>query len=105
MCGTDLRGATPDLADTLGYRVCRGKELLRLVVQNYVIVAKVWSGHVPVKILRLQIQCENISRERVEVWGDLYCSVAVIGAPPAITGMIGGAVTCVTHDFFLCRIQ
>src|SRR6267378_1842557 len=50
MCGTDLRGATPDLADTLGYRVCRGKELLRLVVQNYVIVAKVWSGHVPVKI-------------------------------------------------------
>ena len=59
------RGAA-DLAYPFGQHVRGGKDLLGLLIEQQVIVAKVPSADVPVKILGLQVEREGIGEKRVE---------------------------------------
>src|SRR5260370_16999321 len=49
-----------DLPNTLGDRVGGGEDLLTLLIQQEVIVAKMGSRHVPMKVLRLQIESKHV---------------------------------------------
>ena len=71
--------AAADFADTLGNGVS-----IRLLVQKHVIVAKVRAGHVPVKVLGLEIECEHVRQERVEGRCDLCRALAVVGVQKKI---------------------
>jgi hypothetical protein len=56
-------------------RVGSGKYLLALFVQQKVIVAEVLTRHVPVKILRFQVQREYIGEQRRERPANILCGV------------------------------
>src|ERR1700730_7969406 len=49
-----------DLANTLGDRVGGGKDLVALLIQQKMIVAKMRTRDVPMKVLRLQIQRKHV---------------------------------------------
>src|ERR1700738_3338949 len=50
---TQCRSA--DLADALSDCVCGGEDLLGMFVEQKMIVAEMWSRHMPMKVLRCQI--------------------------------------------------
>jgi hypothetical protein len=58
------QGRAADLADTLSYCIGSGEDLAALLVQQMLIVAKMRTLHMPMKILRLHIQ-RNISASRI----------------------------------------
>ena len=60
-----------DLADALGDRVGHGEELLGLFVEQQVVVAKVRATHVPVKVLGLQVQREDIGQDCIRGAGEI----------------------------------
>src|ERR1700722_11900309 len=61
-----------EFASTLGDVVSHGEDLCRLLVQEQVVVAKVWTAHVPVEILRLDEQREHVSKQFAERARYLY---------------------------------
>ena len=60
-----------DLADPLGHRVRHGQQFRRLPVEEFVVLAEVRAGHVPVKVLRLQVQRKDVGERRVDHVRDL----------------------------------
>src|SRR5262249_55978163 len=48
------RGAA-DLADALGDRVGGGEDLIALLIEQQMVIAEVWPGNVPMKVLGLQV--------------------------------------------------
>ena len=60
-----------DLANTLGDRVGGGEDLIGMLVKQEMVVAKVRSRHVPVKILRFQVQREHIRKKHIERTGNV----------------------------------
>jgi hypothetical protein len=60
-----------DLSHPLRNRIRSGEDLIRLLVEEEVIVAKVWPRHVPVKVLGLEIEREHIGKEGVQRPGDV----------------------------------
>jgi hypothetical protein len=56
------RGAA-ELARALGNGVGHGEDLVRLLVQHQVVVAKVRPRHVPVEVLGLQVQREGVGQQ------------------------------------------
>src|SRR6266404_5094856 len=55
-----------DLADSLGDCIPDGEDLVRLLVQKQVIVTKVWTGNMPVEILRLDVKRINVGQQQVQ---------------------------------------
>jgi hypothetical protein len=60
-----------DLADALGDRVGHGEQLVRLLVEHQVVVAEVRAAQVPVEVLRLQVQREDVGEDAVHRAGDV----------------------------------
>jgi len=60
-----------DLAHALGNVIGRGKYLSCLLVEQQVIVAEVWTGDMPVKILGLHIQREHIRQKNIQCAGNV----------------------------------
>jgi hypothetical protein len=56
----------PEFADAFRNFVRHGKDLIRMFIQEEMVIAKVWAGHMPVKVLRLKIKREYIGKESVE---------------------------------------
>src|SRR5438445_5500869 len=71
------QGSATDLAYALGDRVRHGVELIRLLVQQQVIVAKVWSAHMPVEVLRLDIKCEDVRENGIHSGRDIPSSAGL----------------------------
>ena len=60
--------------------VCHSENLLRLFVQEQMVVTKVMPAHVPMEVLRLQIKGEYIGQQLAECIRNLhYAVVAEIG--------------------------
>jgi hypothetical protein len=51
--------------------ISHGKELIAMVVQQQVVVAKMRAAHVPVKVLSLEVEGKDIRNECVEASADL----------------------------------
>src|SRR5882757_7759381 len=64
---------TSYLSTAFRYRVSHRKELIALLVEQKVIVAKIRTAHVPVKILGLRIEREHIREQCREGCGDILC--------------------------------
>ena len=91
----DRRAA--DLADPLGDRIGHREDLVGLFVEQQVVVAKMRSAHVPVEVLRLQVEREDVRQQRSEraadldhgvlpkIGRDLAC-VSVLGACDFLSG-------------------
>jgi len=60
-----------NLARALGDVVGHGEDLVRLLVQQQVIIAKMRARHVPVEILGFQVQREGIRQQRVQRTRDI----------------------------------
>ena len=69
-----------DLAHALGDRVGNGEDLVRLLVEQQVVIAEMRPGNVPVEVLRLQVEREDVGEQHVqrgrEVLGRLGAEVA-----------------------------
>src|ERR1700693_3740697 len=59
-------GGSAKFARPLGDVVRHGEDLRSLLVQEQVVVAKVWTAHVPVEVLRLYIEREHVSKQFAE---------------------------------------
>jgi hypothetical protein len=59
-----------DLAHTLRDIVRHRKELVAVVVKQQVIVTEVWTAHMPVEVLGLDVEREDIGDEGIESPGD-----------------------------------
>jgi len=66
-----------DLARRLCNIVRHSEDLLGLLVEKNVIVAEVASAHVPVEILRLNVECEHIGQQSTQRGSDLDNSFTV----------------------------
>ena len=60
-----------ELAHALGERVGHRVELVAVLVQQQVVIAKVRAAHVPVEILRLEVQGEHVGQDAVQRAGDV----------------------------------
>ena len=65
-----LQRPAADLAHTLGDVVGDAVDLRRLLVEQKVIVAEMAAGHMPVKILGLQVKREGVGEDQIERCGD-----------------------------------
>src|SRR5712672_948942 len=59
------RGA-PNLPNTFGDGICGREDLIGLLIQELVIVAKMWAGDVPMEVLGFQVKGKHISKQDVE---------------------------------------
>ena len=59
------RGAA-DLAHALGNGVGHGEDLIAVLVEQQMVIAEMRPAHVPVEILRLEVQREHVGQQRVE---------------------------------------
>src|SRR5581483_8200995 len=71
------------LAHALGDGVGKSEDLVRLLVQQQVIVAEMRPRHVPVKVLRLQVEGEDIGEQRVQRAREILCRLGT----EVVTGM------------------
>src|SRR5206468_3060519 len=63
--GTERR--RPDFTGALGNRVRHGEDLVGVLVEQQVVIAKVPPADVPVKVLRLQIKREDVGKHSAQV--------------------------------------
>src|SRR5580698_807367 len=75
-----------ELADALGNRIAHGEDLVALLIQQQVIVAEVRAAHVPMEILGLEVQGEDIGQDGVHRARDIFS-----GALLQIRGGIQGS--------------
>jgi len=61
-----MQGRAPDLANAFGDRIGRREDLVALFVQQKMIVAEMWTRHMPMKVLRLQIQSEHVGEQNIQ---------------------------------------
>src|SRR6185437_10994780 len=61
---------TADLAHPLGNVVGYPENLLGLFVEQQMVVAKVWSAHVPMEVLSLHIKRKDIGQNSIELFRD-----------------------------------
>src|SRR5687767_8164509 len=64
-------GGAADLAHPLRDRIRYGEDLIALLIKQEMVIAEIRSAHVPMEILGLEIQSENIGQQRVERRCDL----------------------------------
>ena len=65
------KGSSADLADALGDGIRHGEKLVALLIEHEVIVAEVRTADMPVEVLRLQIECENVCENGIERAADI----------------------------------
>src|SRR5579862_8280513 len=88
-----MQSGSANLAGTLGDDVGHGENLTGILVEEQMIIAKMPAAHVPVEVLRLQIEGEGVGEELAQVRGNLGDRTA---------GKAGGAFQGVVHRF--CQI-
>jgi hypothetical protein len=49
-----------------GYLIGDGEHLIRMIVEEQMVVAKMRAAHVPVKVLRFQVKREHVRKQSVE---------------------------------------
>src|SRR5437879_3710178 len=73
-------GGASNLADALRNRVRHGKKLIRLFVQQQMIIAEMRSAHMPMEVFGFQVQHEYVREDRVQRTRDvLSCLGLQIG--------------------------
>jgi hypothetical protein len=65
------RSVAPPILRALGDVVGHREDLLRLLVEQQVVIAEVWTRHVPVEVLGLQIEREGIGHQCPQRRGDV----------------------------------
>jgi hypothetical protein len=65
------------LPHPLGDRIRHGIDLVRLLVQQQVVVAEVWTAHVPVEVLGLEVEGEGVRQKAVERRGGVPGALAL----------------------------
>src|SRR5262249_47639434 len=55
-----------DLAHPLGDLIGRSENLVRLLVEQQMIVAEMRAADMPMEILGLEIECKRVSKQRIE---------------------------------------
>src|SRR6266436_8178523 len=69
-----MQGRASDLADTFGDRISSSEDLVPVLVEQKMIVAKMRTRHVPMKVLRFQIQGEHVGEQDIQRARDiLHC--------------------------------
>jgi hypothetical protein len=81
-------GCAADLAYSLGQCVSHGEELIAMIVKHRMIVPKMRSAHMPVKILGLEIQREGVSQECVD-----RPAISLVALAPRSVGLASGGLT------------
>ena len=61
-----------DLAHALGDVIGHRKDLVGVLIEQEMVVAKVRSAHVPMKVLGLHIKREHIGQQRIESAADVF---------------------------------
>ena len=64
------QSGSADTTDPLGKHIRHREDLIALLIQQQMIVAKMWAADMLVKILRLEIKGKCISHQRVEAGCD-----------------------------------
>ena len=67
----------PKLPYALGEIVCHGKELISTIVEQQKVAPKVWTTYVPVKILCLQVEREDVSQKSIQSSGDVSHNIGL----------------------------
>jgi hypothetical protein len=57
------RGST-DLAGALRHGVSDGEDLIGLLIEQVVVITKVWTGYVPVEVLGLEVEGKRSAKSR-----------------------------------------
>ena len=65
-------GGVPQLPDALGDDIGHFEELLSVIVQQPVIIPKIWTGHVPVKILGFHVKRKDVSQQFAQADRDFF---------------------------------
>jgi hypothetical protein len=65
-----MQARCPDFAGTLRNIICHRKDLVRLFIEQQVVIAKVRAAHVPMKVLRLDVECEHIGQQAAQLFRD-----------------------------------
>jgi hypothetical protein len=60
-----------DLADAFCHRIGHRQDLCGLIVEEQVIVAEMRTGHMPMEVLRLQIEGEHIGEQGCHRTGNI----------------------------------
>jgi hypothetical protein len=63
---------TTDLADALRDRIGHSINLVCLFIEQQVVIAEMRAAHVPVEILRLDVQREHVRQDAVHRRGDVF---------------------------------
>ncbi len=66
-----LERGLANLADALRNRIGHREYLVRLLIQEQVVIAKVWAAHMPVKVLGLQVKRKHVRQGGVQCSGDI----------------------------------
>jgi hypothetical protein len=69
------RSVLPPTLRALRDRIRHGEDLIALLVKQQVIVTEVWATHMPVKVLRLHIEREDIRQHAVQCGGNIAYSI------------------------------
>src|SRR5439155_24819527 len=55
-----------NLAHTLSNNISGGENVVRLLIEQQMKIAKVWARHVPMEVLRLHVQGKHVGKKRVQ---------------------------------------
>ena len=68
-------GRAADLADAFGDVVGRCENLIAMLVEQEMIVAKMRAGHVPMEILGLQVKRKHVGEQNIQRAGEVVHGV------------------------------
>jgi hypothetical protein len=71
------QGGSTNLARAFGDSVCHRKELLTLLIEEQMIIAKIPATHVPMEILRLHVKGEDIGQQLPKGIRNLYHPIMI----------------------------
>src|SRR5262249_50566716 len=91
-------GGAADLSNALGNGIRGGEDLPRLLVQEQVVVPEMWSGNMPVEILRLEVQRHHVGKQKVESSGEVASRIRAESAWRLERGLASGLCIFEGHD-------
>lgn len=66
------KGGATDLPHAFRYVIGHAKELVGLLVEQQMIIAEMGSAHVPVKVLGLEVEREDVRQDRIHCAGNVF---------------------------------
>jgi len=95
-----------DFAHALGNVVCHGEDLVAVVVEEQMVIAKMRAAHVPVEVFGLQVEAENIGEKCIERAGDVLHGLgAEVGGSIQRCLLAGKHVGVGGQDILLSQIR